>query len=96
MALETAGPWALFLSLCVLVVVGFIRGDIVPRRTHEDAIHNGEMWRAAHMISEQGRQEERDQKKELLEHARTTAAIIAALPVHHRETDQTVSSDGES
>lgn len=77
---EEVGPWALFLSVCLIVLVAVIRGDLVPRKTHEDAIHQGEMWRAAHMISEQARQEERDQKKELLEHSRLTAAIVSALP----------------
>lgn len=79
-AIEEAGPWALFLGLCLLIVVAVLRGDLVSRRTHEDAIHQGQMWQAAHMISEQARQEERDQKKELLEIGRANAAIIASLP----------------
>lgn len=77
---EDAGPWALFLATVLVVFVAVMRGDLVPRRTHDDAIHNGQMWQAAHMISEQARQEERDQKKELLEHSRLAAAVMQSLP----------------
>ena len=74
------GPWALFLLLVFLVVRALVRGDLVPRKTHEDALHNADMWRAAHMISEQARQEERDQKRQLLEYARLGTHVVTSLP----------------
>lgn len=74
------GPWGLFLLLAFLVVRSVVKGDLVPRQTYEDTIHDRDMWRAAHMTSEAARQEERDQKQELLEHARVTAAVMNALP----------------
>lgn len=74
------GPWALFLLLVFLIVRAVVKGELVPRKTHEDALHNAEMWRAAHMISETARQEERDQKRELLSYAKLSTHVITALP----------------
>lgn len=74
------GPWGLFLLLVFLIVRSVVKGDLVPRRTHEDALHNADMWRAAHMISEQARQEERDQKRELLAYAKLGTHVVTSLP----------------
>jgi hypothetical protein len=79
------GPWGLFLLLVFLVVRAMVKGDLVPRKTHEDALHNADMWRAAHMISEQARQEERDQKRELLDYAKLGTRAIASLPTVDEE-----------
>lgn len=45
--------WALAAS-CVWLVY---RGELVPRRTLEDATHDRDEWRAAHRISEAARLE---------------------------------------
>ena len=86
-SIGTVGPWALFLLLVVIIVRAYMRGDIVPRRIHDDVIHDRDEWRAAHRISEAARQEERDQKKELLEHSRISAAFMAALPKPHQDEE---------
>lgn len=67
-----------------VLVLAIITGRLVPRRTHEDALHDRDQWRAAHMVSEQARQASSDQVHELLEHARTTDAFIRSLP-HPRD-----------
>lgn len=68
-----------------LLVLAIITGRLVPRRTHEDSLHDRDQWRAAHMVSEQARQVSADQVEELLEHARTTDAFIRSLPHPGRE-----------
>lgn len=73
---DTLAPSALA-GICVLLI---LLGRLVPRRTLEDAMHDRDMWRAAHMISEQARAEGAAQVEELLEHARTTDAFIRSLP----------------
>ena len=72
----TYGPGAL-VSVGVLCIMF---GLLVPRKTYLDALHDRDMWRAAHMISEQARAEGAAQVEELLEHARTTDAFIRAIP----------------
>jgi hypothetical protein len=57
-----------------------IFGALIPRRTYRDMVHDRDEWRAAHRISEQARQVSTDQVAELLEHARTTDAVIRSLP----------------
>ena len=79
-SLVQVGPWGLLIIVVGLVFRGFLKGDLVSRKNHEDILHDRDMWRAAHMTSEAARQEERDQKRELLEHARVTAAVMNALP----------------
>lgn len=68
--------WAL---VCIFVIM-VLRGDLVPRRTYNDGLRDRDEWRAAHRISETARQVAADQVEELLEHARTTDALIQALP----------------
>lgn len=69
------GPEAI-LGIGVLCI---IFGLLVPRKTYLDAQHDRDMWRAAHMISEQARAEGAAQVDELLEHARTTDAFIRSI-----------------
>lgn len=69
--------------ICLVLAFPYLqlaRGKLVPRSAVEDLIHDRDEWRAAHRISEQARQTSADQVEELLEHARTTEAIIRALP----------------
>ena len=68
-----------------LVVIAIMRGNLVPRRTVDDVIHDRDEWRAAHRISEAARVEGASQVEELLEHARTTDAFIRSLPHPTRE-----------
>lgn len=74
------GPWGLFLLLVFLVVRSVVKGDLVPRKTYEDTLHDRDMWRAAHMTSEAARQEERDQKRELLAYAKLGTHVVTSLP----------------
>lgn len=82
------GPWALFLLTVFFIMRAVSKGDWVPRKTYEDTIHDRDMWRAAHMTSEAARQEERDQKRELLEHARVSAAVLRSLPSVAAQTEE--------
>ena len=54
-------------------------GRLVPRRAVEDVLHDRDEWRAAHRISEQARVELSEQVNELLEHARTTDAVLRSI-----------------
>lgn len=75
------GPWALFLLLVFLVVRAVVKGDLVPRKTHEDTLNERDMWKAAYMLDEQALQEERDQKRELMAAARLGAQVMGSLPL---------------
>lgn len=79
-AITYIGGWMMCVVLLLVLLRALIRGDLVSRRTHEDTLHDMEMWRAAHMVSEQARQEERDQKRELMVAARLGAAVMTSLP----------------
>lgn len=78
--LADVGPWGLLIIVVAFVFRAMMKGDLVPRKTHEDALHNADMWRAAHMISEQARQEERDQKRDLLAYAKLGTHVVTSLP----------------
>lgn len=69
-----------------LFVIGMMRGNLVPRRTYDDVIHDRDEWRAAHRISETARATAVHQVEELLEHARTTDEFIRSLPHPSRES----------
>lgn len=85
---ERFGPWGLLLLLVSLIVRAVLKGDLVPRKTHEDILHDRDMWRSAHMVSEQARQEERDQKRELLTYAKLTTHVVSSLPSLKEAEDQ--------
>jgi len=76
-ALTVGGPWALI----ALAVVMMLRGDIVPRRSLDDALRNVERWEAAHSRSEEGRHEALRQNAEMLEAVHATNHVLAALPL---------------
>lgn len=78
-------PPALFNGIGVVTVVLLVgwmifTGRLVPRRTHDDIMHDRDEWRVAHRISEATRADLAKQVGELLEHARTTEALIRSLP----------------
>lgn len=74
------GPWGLFLLLVFLVVRAVVKGDLVPRQTYQDILTDRDQWRSAHQTSEQARQEERQQKRELLEYAKLGTHVVSSLP----------------
>lgn len=74
------GPWGLFLLLVFLIVRAVVKGDLVPRQTYQDILTDRDQWRAAHQTSEIARQEERAQKRELLEYAKLGTHIVSSLP----------------
>jgi hypothetical protein len=67
-------------GLVTLFVVAILVGRLVPRRTLDDISHDRDEWRTAHRISETARVEQSAQLTELLEHARTTDAVLRSLP----------------
>lgn len=72
--------WTLFALLAWLVVRAVVRGDLVPRSTHEDALHDRDMWRANSMVSEAGRAKVEDNQRELLEPvARTMGQLFSEM-----------------
>lgn len=82
---ETIGPGAL-LTLAVILI---LTGRLVPRASLMDKQREADNWRQAHerseaarQIEQQARAESQSQVSELLAHARTTQAFIAALQSH--------------
>lgn len=69
-------------------ILAILTGRLVPRRTYDDVKEDRDSWRAAHQLSEHERVIVTEQMKELLEHAKTTNAIIRALP-HAAEEGET-------
>lgn len=63
----------------LMCMVAILVGRLVPRRNIDDVLHDRDEWRAAHRISESARVEQQQQVDELLEHARTTDALIRAI-----------------
>lgn len=68
--------WALFGLLSFLIVRAFVRGDAVPRRILEDALHDRDEWRAAHRISESARVESATHTTVQAEAARTMSQLM--------------------
>ncbi|MFF4489403.1 hypothetical protein ACFY0F_23390 [Streptomyces sp. NPDC001544] len=67
-------------ALLTLVVLLILRGGLVPRRTHEDALTDRDNWRSAFLESEAARKVEHEQVEELLEMAKLSGHILTALP----------------
>jgi hypothetical protein len=67
-------------ALLALVFLYVVTGKLVPRRTHEDVITDRDNWRAAFLESESLRKVEHDQTGQLLDMARLTGPLLAALP----------------
>lgn len=75
-ALTLGGPWA----LVALFVVFIMRGDLIPRRTHDDVVRDRDAWRSAHQVSEDGRHEALRQNREMLEAVHTANHVLTSLP----------------
>ncbi|MFJ9038012.1 hypothetical protein ACIRF8_15635 [Streptomyces sp. NPDC102406] len=67
-------------ALLTLVVLFILTGRLIPRRTHEDLIADRDNWRSAFLESEALRKVEHDQTGELLDMAKLTGPLLAALP----------------
>ena len=74
------GPIGLVVLTLMLPYLQLARGKLQPESTSVAERKNTEYWREAHAISEQARLTMAAQINELLEHARTTDALIRALP----------------
>ena len=73
-------PAGLVVLAAAIPYLQMARGKLVPRSALDDVIQDRNDWRDAHRLSEAARQASADQVEELLEHARTTDAILRALP----------------
>ena len=67
-------------GLLGLAVLAVLSGLLVPRRSLTDKQRESDHWRAAWELAEKARGEQAEQIRELAELARTTNAMISALP----------------
>ena len=79
-------PFGLLCFVLAFPYLQMARGKLVPRSTMQDVLDDRDEWRRAHQISEATRSDLADQVGELLEHARTTEAILRSLPRPNRES----------
>lgn len=90
------GPIGLLCLALAFPYLQMARGKLHPQATIDrmvddhvremtDLQHDRNEWRAAHRISETARQVAADQVDELLEHGKTTEALIRALSQAARE-----------
>lgn len=77
-------------ALLTLVVLFILTGRLVPRKTHEDLIADRDNWRAAFLESEALRKVEHDQTADLLDMAKLTGPLLAALPQPQQATGEEV------
>lgn len=70
-----SGGWALL----GIAVFGLIRGNLVPRRTHEDVIHDRDQWRAESRIKDAQIAEKDQQLRHLAEVGETQKAVLSAV-----------------
>lgn len=73
--------------VAVVLLVGWLvfTGRLVPRRTHEDVLHEAQEWRTESRIKDQQIQEKDEQLRHLAEVGRTVDAIMRAI--HPKEPD---------
>ena len=62
--------------IVALFVLAILRGNLIPRRTYDDGIHDRDMWRAAHMTSEAARVKGEVHLHDLLEATRTMDQLM--------------------
>jgi hypothetical protein len=67
-------------TLLTLVFLMVMRGDLVPRRTHEETRADRDTWRKAWEASEEARRVQAAQLSDLMELAKTTDSFIRSLP----------------
>ncbi|NEA52444.1 hypothetical protein [Streptomyces sp. SID10815] len=80
-------------ALLTLVVLLILRGGLVPRRTHEDALADRDNWRQAFLESEAARKVEHEQTGELLELAKLGGHILTALPRPRQAEEEEVNAN---
>lgn len=68
--------WALVAVFVILVY----RGGLVPRRTHDDVVHDRDEWRAESRIKDAQIAEKDQQLRHMGEVGRTVDAIMRSLP----------------
>jgi hypothetical protein len=78
---DTLAPSALA-GLCVFLI---LRGQLVPRRTHEDIVHDRNEWRTAHRISEAARLEGVEHQRAMAETAATMNQLMHELQERLRQ-----------
>lgn len=79
---DTLAPSALA-GLCVLFI---FTGRLVPRRTHEDIVHDRNEWRTAHRISEAARIEGVEHQRAMAETATTMNQLMHELQERLRQS----------
>lgn len=67
--------WAAFIVVMFLIA----RGQLIPRRTHEDTIHDRDEWRAESRIKDAQLAEKDGQLRELSEVGRAVNAVMRAI-----------------
>jgi hypothetical protein len=74
------------IALVMFPYLQMARGRLVPRSAVEDVLKNADYWREAHRVSEEARtvqaqtaREQTEQMKELLEHAKTSDALLRSV-----------------
>lgn len=78
-------PFGLFDGLGVVgvvILVGWLimTGRLVPRKTHEDSIHEANEWRTESRIKDQQIAEKDTQLRYMAEVGRTVDSIMRAMP----------------
>lgn len=79
---DTLAPSALA-GLCVYLIM---RGQLVPRRTHDDVVHDRNEWRTAHRISEAARLEGVEHQRAMAETATTMNQLMHELQERLRQS----------
>lgn len=73
-------------ALVAICVVFLMRGNIVPRRTYEDIVHDRNEWRTAHRISEAARLEGVEHQRAMAETAATMNQLMHELQERLRQS----------
>ncbi len=81
---DLASPATGATGTLVLVVLMILRGLLIPRKIHEERVSDKDkqidLWRTAWEKSEEAARIQRDQLSMYLELARTTTAVMQAIP----------------
>lgn len=87
--------WAAFLMLSFLVLRAVVKGDLIPRSTHEEKAHEANEWRAEGRIKDQAIIATLDQVKnaveeqgETLHHFIASLQKVADVPPADRDRDR--------
>lgn len=71
--------WAAFLLLAFLVLRAIVKGDLIPRSTHDEKIHEANEWRAESRIKDAQIAEKDRQLAHMGEVGRLMKAVLAAI-----------------